>query len=234
MSTGMDLLTRLASRQNLAEYQKKHWQGTFTDYLEIVLSTPKVARNAYQRVYDMVIGRGTDEVIVNKEKIARYKFFDDLPNEGQDAIFGLERTLLNLVNIFKSAAFGYGTERRVLLLHGPVGSSKSTIARLIKRGVEQYSQTDDGALYTYSWIDEGPDGERILVDCPMNQEPLYLIPKEYRPEIVDQINALMPPESYKIGLEGDLNPSAATCTTIASSGTGATGDGSWMRWSSAA
>ncbi len=39
---------------------------------------------------------------------------------------------MQLVNAFKSAAKGYGTERRVLLLHGPVGSSKSTIARLLK------------------------------------------------------------------------------------------------------
>ncbi len=51
---------------------------------------------------------------------------------------------MNLVNVLKSAALGYGTERRVLLLHGPVGSSKSTIARLLKKGLEHYSQTDDG------------------------------------------------------------------------------------------
>ncbi len=31
---------------------------------------------------------------------------------------------MQLVNTFKSAALGYGTERRVLLLHGPVGSAK--------------------------------------------------------------------------------------------------------------
>jgi serine protein kinase len=48
---------------------------------------------------------------------------------------------MRLVNVFKSAAYGYGTEKRVLLLHGPVGSSKSTIVRLLKRGLEQYSRT---------------------------------------------------------------------------------------------
>ena len=41
-----------------------------------------------------------------------------------------------IVNVFKSAALQYGSERRVLLMHGPVGSSKSTIARLLKRGLE--------------------------------------------------------------------------------------------------
>ena len=60
---------------------------------------------------------------------------------------------MQLVNAFKSAAKGYGTEQRVLLLHGPVGSSKSTIARLLKKGLEHYSATDEGVLYTLGWVD---------------------------------------------------------------------------------
>ena len=59
---------------------------------------------------------------------------------------------MRLVNVLKSAAQRYGTERRVILLHGPVGSSKCTIARLIKRGIEEYSRTPEGALYTYDWM----------------------------------------------------------------------------------
>src|SRR3954451_23628694 len=121
MATGSDLIARIAGRQNLADYQKKHWTGSFADYLDIIRDDPKVTRSAYQRVYDMILSHGTEEVIVNKEKTLRYKFFDDRDNQGQDAIFGLEKTLLNLVNILKSAAHKYGTERRVLLLHGPVG-----------------------------------------------------------------------------------------------------------------
>ena len=62
----------------------------------------------------------------------------------QDAIYGLDIPLMRLVNIFKSAAKRYGTERRVILLHGPVGSSKSTIARLLKNGLERYSRTAGG------------------------------------------------------------------------------------------
>jgi serine protein kinase len=56
---------------------------------------------------------------------------------------------MRLVNVLKAAAEGYGPERRVILLHGPVGSSKSTIARLLKKGMEDYSRTPEGALYTY-------------------------------------------------------------------------------------
>ena len=115
MSTGSALITLIASRQNLDDYQRKHWTGSFGEYLDIVQREPRVTRTAYQRIYDMIISHGTEEVVVNKEKLIRYKFFEDPENQGQDAIFGLERTLINFVNILKSAANGYGTERRVLL-----------------------------------------------------------------------------------------------------------------------
>ena len=141
MSTGTDLIALIASRQNLADYQKKHWTGSFAEYLDIIRETPQVTRTSYQRLYHMILGYGTEEIVVNKEKLLRYKFFDDPENGGQDAIFGLDRTLMNLVNVLKSAAHRYGTERRVLLLHGPVGSSKSTIARLLKKGMEPVSYT---------------------------------------------------------------------------------------------
>ena len=77
MSTGSDLITLIASRQNLDDYQKKHWTGSFSEYLDIVQRDPKVTRTAYQRIYDMIISHGTEEVVVNKEKTLRYKFFED-------------------------------------------------------------------------------------------------------------------------------------------------------------
>src|SRR5438270_8286444 len=107
MSAGTDLIAMIASRQNLADYQKKHWHGTFAEYLDIVRRDPKVTRTAYQRLYDMILAHGTEEVIVNKDKVLRYKFFDDPMEGGEDAIFGLDRTILSLVNVLKSAAHRY-------------------------------------------------------------------------------------------------------------------------------
>ena len=77
MSTGSDLIALIASRQNLDDYQKKHWAGIFAEYLDIVQRDPKVTRTAYQRLYDMILSHGTEEVVVNKEKLIRYKFFED-------------------------------------------------------------------------------------------------------------------------------------------------------------
>src|SRR4051812_11925629 len=164
MSTGTDLISLIASRQNLEDYHKKHWTGSFAEYLDIVKRDPNVTRTAYQRLYDMIISKGTGETIVNKDKLVQYKFFEDPDNAGEDAIYGLERTLISLVNILKSAAHGYGTERRVLLLHGPVGSSKSTLARLLKKGLERYSRTEEGRLFSFGWLEAGIDGEETYTE----------------------------------------------------------------------
>src|SRR5919199_4163382 len=145
------ILSLIHQYQNTEYFRELNWEGTFEDYLEIVQLNPKVTRTAFQRVYDMILSYGKEEYTEYKRKIIRYNFFKDLPNVGKDAVYGLDIHLSKMVDIFKAAAQRYGTERRVLLLHGPVGSSKSTIARLLKKGLEEYSKTPDGALYTYIW-----------------------------------------------------------------------------------
>ena len=94
-------------------------------------------------MYDMIMSYGREEYIDAKKKLVHYPFFDDPENDGEDSVYGLDIPLMRLVNVFKSAAYGYGTEKRVILLHGPVGSSKSTIARLLKKGLEAYSKKPD-------------------------------------------------------------------------------------------
>ena len=150
--------------QTKDEFRQMHWEGSFFEYLEMVKKNPNIARNAFQRMYDMVLTHGTESFTEYKKEITRYKFFDDPIDHGKDAVFGLDVQLMKLVNFFKSAAYGYGTEKRVLLLHGPVGSAKSTIARLLKKGIEQYSRTDAGMLYTFKWIDPTGKGESAEVD----------------------------------------------------------------------
>src|SRR5256886_4751180 len=109
---------------------------------------------------------------------------------------------MHLVNTFKSAAKGYGTERRVLLLHGPVGSSKSTIARLLKKGLEEYSRTDDGMLFSYTW--KGENG--VWHKCPMHEDPLHLVPHELRPTMVARLNDSRKPDSHEITIQGEMCP----------------------------
>ena len=128
MNNGREIITLVGQRQDLDQFRRKNWEGNFEDYLDIVRSDPHVTRNAFERVYDMVMSYGTENYEEFREKRVRYRFFGDPDDQGKDAVFGLDGPLGMLVNAFKSAAQGYGIEKRVLLLHGPVGSSKSTIA----------------------------------------------------------------------------------------------------------
>jgi serine protein kinase len=201
-----ELVSRIARLQDQATYRELNWTGTFEDYLGLVQRNPKIARTAFQRLYDMVISHGRTEYIDNKKKLISYHFFHDEKFGGSDAIYGLDIPLMQLVNVFKSAAEGYGTERRVILLHGPVGSAKSTIARLLKRGIEDYSRTPDGALYTFTWKTKRKNLEGQVVAeemaCPMHEEPLNLIPQDWRANVWNELVG----DKQRLTALGDLCP----------------------------
>ena len=204
MSDGQKIISLVAERQDLDQFRKKHWEGTFDQYLDLVRAEPRVTRNAFQRVYDMILSYGSEVYEPSRdERRSRYAFFSDPVEHGKDAVFGLDDTLEHLVNALKSAARGYGIEKRVLLLHGPVGSSKSTIARLLKKGLERYSGTDEGALYTLGWTDSEA-GE--VHWCPMNEEPLHLIPTRFRGEVFAELNAERAEDAFQAQTSGDLCP----------------------------
>ncbi len=188
-------------------YKKLHWEGSFSSYLNLVESNPRIVRTAFQRIFDMVTSYGQEVVEdVRKEKVVRYKFFEDPMESGKDAIFGLDEHLSQLVDVFKAAAQGYGVERRLFLLHGPVGSSKSTVARLLKKGLELYSRTDDGVLYTFGWRPENQERDIEVVDCPMHEEPLNLVPLEFRDKLEEKLNSNIEGNRYKISIDGKLCP----------------------------
>lgn len=207
----VDVNSLISKFQATEQFRDMNWRGSFQDYVNIVKENPEVTRSAYQRMYDMIMGYGTSEYTEFKKKITRYKFFEDPIAEGKDAVFGLDIHLMRLVNTFRAAAEGYGTERRVILLHGPVGSSKSTIARLLKKGIESYSKTKEGALYTFVWKDNGPDRTGILgkeiteFPCPMHEEPLTLLPIDLREKVLDEV-ARGSKTRYKLKVDSDLCP----------------------------
>jgi serine protein kinase len=205
MASKEAILQAVEAQLDRQRFRDQHWKGSFDDYLDIVTARPEVVRNAFQRVYDMVLHFGSEEYRHLKRDLIRYHFFSDPIGNGADGIFGLDHALMALVDFFKSAAHGYGTERRILLLHGPVGSSKSTIARLLKKGIEHYSRLEEGALYTFEWKVEDEDGREIRCLCPMHEEPLRLIPVEARKGVLDTLNAQLAADR-RIVVEGELDP----------------------------
>ncbi len=205
MENGKSLRELVQGSIDPQRFREHHWEGTFWDYLEKVQEKPTFARNAFQRIYDMIMHFGCERYTQMREDYVRYNFFSDPIDKGKDAIFGLEPSLMSLVDFFKSAAHGYGTERRILLLHGPVGSSKSTMARLIKKGLEYYSRIDEGALYTFSWKVKEADGTERLCPCPMHEEPLKLIPAAVRDQVLNEINKNLH-EGEQVRVSGELDP----------------------------
>jgi serine protein kinase len=152
------------------------WEGTFRDYLEIVQRNPKVANLAHARIYDMIMSAGVEERGEGQPK--EYKFFTS-------ELFGLDRTLQQLVEeYFAPAARRLDVRKRILLLVGPVGGGKSTLVTMLKRGLERYSRTDEGAVYA-------------IKDCPMHEEPLHLVPEELRADFKRR---------FGVHIEGDLCP----------------------------
>ncbi len=215
-----ELISLIESRLDRQKFQEHHWTGTFWEYLDLVEGNPAIVRNAYQRAYDTIVAHGSEKYRLFKKDCVRYHFFSDPFENGADAIYGLDFALMQLVDFFRSAAEGYGTDRRVLLLHGPVGSSKSTIARLLKKGLEAYSRTADGALYSFSWLlDEncgvaaaGPGAKTAVMThefaCPMHEDPLVLIPRDARDALFNKINEKYKSKNHggRLKLYGDPDP----------------------------
>ncbi|MEK4525599.1 protein prkA [Paenibacillus sp. BGI2013] len=169
----MNIFERVAEHR--AESDRLTWNGTFEDYIALLREDPTPAMTAHARVYEMIESFGVEEVGGHK----RYKFFEQ-------EIFGLDRSIEKLVEeYFHSAARRLDVRKRILLLMGPVSGGKSTLVTLLKRGLEQFSRTEKGAIYAI-------DG------CPMHEEPLHLIPLELRPEVEKEIG---------VRIEGNLCPS---------------------------
>src|SRR5499427_10896502 len=205
----VNILSAIANLQNAQEYQELNWEGSFEDYLKLIQENPRATRNAFQRIYDMILSYGLEEYVEHKKKITRYRFFRDEMHNGRDAVYGIDQSLNHLVDIFKSASRNYGTERRVILLHGPVGSAKSTIVRLLKKGLEEYSHKPEGAIYTFAWTNISNDVEKEVyalvndeLPCPMREDPLHLIPVEQREKVTEQLMRNSSDPKYPIQVEG--------------------------------
>lgn len=207
-------LQRIAAMFDRTQFQTLHEEMSFAEYMERVYADPRLIRTSHQRIYDMIMEKGTSQFKRYRKTYTHYNFFDD----AEIPIYGLENTLEELVKFIRGAAGGYGTERRVLLLHGPVGSAKSTICRLLKAGMERYSRTDNGVWYTFKWVNlpTGKDGIYTKSEnvSPMHEDPLKLIPYAIRKKLVAELNDVLLEgvddkernSLYTLRCEGEMDP----------------------------
>ncbi len=171
-----DISERLDAHRR--ERERINWSGTFRDYFELVTQNPRLAQLSHARVNDMIHHAGTEKINEGaRDETTRYNFF-------ADELYGIEEPIARIVEYFKSAAQRLEVRKRILLLMGPVGGGKSTIVTMLKRGLEDWTRNDAGAVFA-------------IKGCPMHEEPLHLIPAELRAEIE---------KHYGIYIEGDLCP----------------------------
>ncbi|MEO7904875.1 MAG: protein prkA [Candidatus Saccharimonadales bacterium] len=142
------------------------WEGDFSEYIEKVMEKPELVRTAFHTAHAALT--------------ANPNYF----TTGKNALYGAERTTNHFIEILKGGAEGLEIGKRIILLLGPPGSGKSTLVNGTKRALEEYSYTDEGAMYA-------------IADCPMNEEPMHLIPEALRSGLA---------ENYDINIEGDLCP----------------------------
>src|SRR6516162_8787217 len=169
-------------REDRAARESKQWRGTFLEYLEKVKADPTLTKLAHARIYDLIMSVGirdihaTDDArtkrLYKDEPIKVFEFF-------VDEFFGIERTISQLVGYFHSASLKGEESRQVLYLMGPVGSGKSSLVERIQRGLEQLVP-----IYN-------------IEGCPMQEEPLHLLPRHLRREFEKMLG---------VHIEGDLCP----------------------------
>jgi serine protein kinase len=164
--------------KKIDEHSKKHrvshWNGTFRDYLPLVLEHPTLAQLAHARIYDMVRSYGVE---VDEQGNERYNFFTR-------ELFGIDEALAKVVEYLKAAAMGSDVGKRILMLYGPPSSGKSQLVILLKRGLEEHTHTDEGAVYA-------------IADCPQHENPLHLVPHALRQDFIND---------YGVYIEGELCP----------------------------
>jgi serine protein kinase len=168
---------------SLSSFSKQHrgqrWEGTFGDFLDQILPANPAAmvRSSHEYIWDMLRWHGREMPSDATEGARSRELF-------RRDLFGIDEPLTRLVEYFKAAAAGSDVGRRLLLLLGPPSGGKSTVAILLKRGLEEYSRTDEGALYA-------------IKGSPLRENPLNLVPTSLRPKFR---------ETYGVDINGELSP----------------------------
>jgi serine protein kinase len=126
---------------------------SFHEFAEVFFKDPKLhSRNSASYIKDMIDSYGVETVTegFNPPK-RRYKVFETQRNKSKPAIVGQEEAHEQIYRILEQFS-RQGKIDKLILLHGPNGSSKSSTAESLASAMEEYSLTDQGPVYFFSWI----------------------------------------------------------------------------------
>jgi serine protein kinase len=208
-----DLLVDLGSAVR-DDFTRNRRVMSFAEYLDLVVSDPtRQLRSSTQYMVDCFDHYGTSMVKYPWGEVRRFHLFDAPWAGGEDRLFGQEAVQNAVYRVLRSFVQD-GRPNKLILLHGPNGSAKSTFIRCLGRGLEHYSTLDEGALYRFSWIFPtqkhtrggigfgGNDGIPALADSfaylpddvidarvgdELRDHPLLLIPLDERLKLINRL-----------------------------------------------
>ena len=133
-------------------FARKRLLMSFGEYFSIFALAPaQHVRSAAQYLRDVFDYFGTTSLQTPRGAVTRWRLFDCGWDEGKDALMGQEEVQGAVYRLITNFARD-GRTNRMILLHGPNGSSKSTLFACLQRAMEHYSSLDEGALYRFNWI----------------------------------------------------------------------------------
>jgi serine protein kinase len=125
---------------------------SFAEYLALAFAEPtRQLRSSTQYIVDCFDHYGSERVRYPWGEVTRFKLFDAPWDGGEDRLFGQEMVQNETYRILRTFVQD-GRPNKLILLHGPNGSAKSTFIRCLGRALEHYSTLEEGALYRFSWI----------------------------------------------------------------------------------
>ncbi len=193
---------------------------SFREYLALFATDPvRHSRDAARYVRDMFDFFGRTATERPWGSLTRFRLFDlpflDEADRQREALVGQEAVQLELYRALNNFV-REGRPNRVLLLHGPNGSAKSTVAACLMRALEHYASEDQGALYRFHWVfpsertlrgaigfggkntaqrdtdsyahlTEEQIDSRLFME--VRDHPLFLLPAEQRQELIARLYA---------------------------------------------
>lgn len=194
----------ILSRVSVSPAPDLSWTGSLEEYFGKIIEYPKTVRTAHERLYDAITSHGFDKYRRYREEVIHWRIFDDpFDPDHRHAVYGqnVDLALMRFVNVIRAAALRLGQEYRAYLLHGPIGTAKSTIAELLMKALEHYTHRPEGQLFAPYWVVEPNDEEgmeilgtitrkfeRTRKDCPIHEEPLRVLPHDIRAGVLYELN----------------------------------------------
>ena len=133
------------------QFQHKQVILSFGAFLDRMAKDPeKLIRSAVTYLKDTFDHFGKDTMGASGQTVDHFHLFD-MGTEKSGPIIGCE-TVQDEVYKTLDSFERQGYSNKLVLLHGPNGSAKTSSIEAVAHAMQRYSETEDGAVYTFNWI----------------------------------------------------------------------------------